>query len=100
MEVGQIGYINGFMTLLADINKKLWIFAGAQVYDKPEEDDQTNIGEEGGIPSLLPMDTKIVLKIKRMEKGYKVYLYEFFDLLREKRFNCSKLGECESGKKK
>ncbi len=99
MKVGDIGYIPLWGGVQLDINQKLWVYAQATIFKKPPKNEHPLLGgsDNEEIQHILSFDpTRPGLKIERLADGYKIHLYEYFEFLREKRFNCEKFSACES----
>lgn len=100
MKIGDIGYVSTLLSFILDENKKLWIASDTTISMLIEDDSsEKNTGEKEEIPLLGIMFSEN-LKIEKVEGGYKLYLYEFFDFLREKHFTCSSFGDCSNNEKK
>lgn len=95
MKVGEMGYIPLWGGIQLDTDRKLWIYAQATVSKKPVPNGISD-GDKTAETILMLEPSRPALKIERLENGYKVYLYDYFDFLREKRFNCEKFTVCES----
>ncbi len=97
MKTGDIGYIHRGFAFKLDENRNLWVSKN-QEFDTIPDSDSDNDDDSDKSMRLLRLDKNV--KIEKTESGYKLYIYEYFEFLWEKRFNCSSLSDCNSSIKK
>lgn len=98
MKEGEIGFISHMMNLQLDEKEQLWVFKYATV-DSEIETKNPSPGEK-----IDPWDnfltTQKNIKIEKVNNGYRLYLHEHFDFLRDRRFECSSFSDCSADQRK
>ena len=96
MKVGEIGYFAPMLALRLDMERKLWISADVTLHmERIEAHVWEKEAGEDPLGPLFGSDLKAQVKIEKTPDGYKLYLYEHFERMRDKRFNCKNFEKCQ-----
>ncbi len=100
MQVGQVAYISPLFNVTCDGNMTLWVYRFALTSSQILERTIPRIVlGDGPTPALAAINDDNSLKIERTEDGYKLFIHEYFDFLRNQRFECFDIEKCEAGKR-
>ncbi len=109
MLTGETAYISRtILTFFLDKDNRLWVTGKAMVANMPEEEiipeqddlavfsNEQELEEEClGPIEISHIGAKRYIKIERMKEGFKLYLHEYFSLLKKKRRQCELFSECK-----
>lgn len=96
MKETQIAYIDKVTSIKLDTEYRLWVKKNTLFSQMRVSDTFSNGDENQLVKNLVFSGIFKDIKIEKTAAGYKLYLYEYFELLQQKKFECTDFNTCNN----